>query len=263
MVTPDSSGDAPLVLAAQRGDEAAFRDLVERHRPALHAHCYRMLASPYDADEAVQEALVRAWKGLPRFEGRSTVRTWLFRIATRTAIDVARGRARRELPIGAFAPSAPGDSPGPADHDVTWMVPYPTAEASAGLSPEATYLERESLELAFVAALQYLPAQQRAAFLLCDVLRYPAALAAEMLETTVAGVNSRLQRARAELRRRRTAASQVAEVERLGDATLRDLASRYARAIEESDLKALLDLLAEDAYWSMPPLRGWFDGREA
>jgi RNA polymerase sigma-70 factor (ECF subfamily) len=249
--------ETALVRAAQDGDEQAFQALVERHRSSLHAHCYRMLASPYDADDAVQEALVRAWTGLPQFRGESSLRTWLFRIATRTALDVATGRGRRELPIGAYPPSRAGHLPGEVGDEIAWIGPYPTG------SPESAYLEHEVIEIAYIAALQYLPAHQRAVFLLRAVLKFPAAQVAEMLGTTVAGVNSRLQRARSEIRKRLPLVDQRTERAALGEGGERDLASRYARAIEEGDLQTLLDLLAADASWSMPPLRAWFKGHEA
>jgi RNA polymerase sigma-70 factor (ECF subfamily) len=249
--------ESTLVRAAQDGDEEAFQALVDRHRAALHAHCYRILASPYDADDAVQEALLRAWTGLPRFQGLSSLRTWLFRIATRTALDVATGRGRRELPVGSFAPARAGEAPGEPAHEIAWMGPYPTA------TPETAYLEHESVEIAYIAALQHLPAHQRAVFLLREVLRFPAAEVAEILGTTVAGVNSRLQRARGELRRRLPLIDQRTERSTLGAAAERELASRYARAIEEGDLETLLTLLADDASWSMPPLKSWFKGHDA
>ena len=267
MTTSDvpKSEEQVLLDAARQGSEAAFRDLVEVHRSELHGHCYRMLGSVHDAEDAVQDAVLRAWRALPRFEGRSSVRTWLFKIATNTAIDTATRRGRRELPISFGPPTGTGLDPGPERHDVRWMEPYPNAffgipEGPA--SPEARYEQRESVELAFVAALQHLPAQQRAVLILRDVLGFSAREVAEILETTVAAANSSLQRARG-------AAgalprwSQQEMLRSLGDEAVNDLASRYSRAIENRDIETLLSLLTEDASWAMPPVAGWYQGHEA
>ena len=242
----DQPGQTALLVAAREGDDRAFATLVGGRRGELHAHCYRMLASPDDADDAVQETLLRAWRSLASFEGRSSLRTWLFRIATNAALDLASRRARRELPVGFGPPAAHGGSPGD----------------EAGL-PEATFEAHEDLELAYVAALQHLPTRQRAVFLLREAIDLSAAETAEALGTTVAAVNSSLQRARSELRYRLPAVSQAIQLSRLGEGAARDLAERYARAIEIGDLEGLLELLTEDASWSMPPLAGWFCGREA
>ena len=254
-----------LLDSARRGDEDAFRDLVEIHRAELQGHCYRMLASVHDAEDAVQDALLRAWRSLPRFEGRSSIRTWLFKIATNTALDTAMRRGRRELPLDHGPPTGAGHGPGPEVHEVLWMEPYPdtffgVSEGSA--SPEARYERRESVELAFVAALQHLPAQQRAVLILRDVLGFSAREVAEMLETTVAAANSSLQRARVAataLPRR----SQQETLRSLGDDEINDLASRYSRAIENGDIDTLLSMLTEEASWAMPPVAGWYRGHEA
>jgi RNA polymerase sigma-70 factor (ECF subfamily) len=257
----DQPGQTALLVAAREGDDRAFATLVGGRRGELHAHCYRMLASPDDADDAVQETLLRAWRSLASFEGRSSLRTWLFRIATNAALDLASRRARRELPVGFGPPAARGESPGNALTEVPWMGPYPTGHQEAGL-PEATFEAHEDLELAYVAALQHLPTRQRAVFLLREAIDLSAAETAEALGTTVAAVNSSLQRARSELRYRLPAVSQAIQLSRIGEGA-RDLAERYARAIEMGDLEGLLELLTEDASWSMPPLAGWFCGREA
>ena len=251
-----------LLLAAREGDDRAFATLVEARRGELHAHCYRILASADDADDAVQEALLRAWRSLSSFEGRSSLRTWLFRIATNAALDLAARRARRELPVGFGPPAAPGGSPGKARGEVPWMGPYPAGRHGDGL-PEATFEAHEDLELAYIAALQHLPARQRAVFLLREALDLSAAEIAEALGTTVTAVNSALQRARSELRCRLPPASQAVQLSRLGEGAARELAARYARAIETGDVEAMLELLTDDASWSMPPLAGWFQGREA
>ena len=254
--------DERLLGAAQRGDDAAFATLVAPRRAELHAHCYRMLASIDDADDAVQEALVRAWRALPRFEARSSLRTWLFRIATRTALDIATGRARRELPVSFGEPTPDGVHPGEPSTEVPWMTPYPVGPLLGSLGdPEAHVAAREHIELAFVAALQHLPAPQRAAFILRVVLDFSAAETAVILETTVAAVNSSLQRARARIAVLLPEGSQALELGSLGEERVRQLAARYARAIELSDVDALLELLTEDVSWSMPPLTSWYRGR--
>jgi RNA polymerase sigma-70 factor, ECF subfamily len=256
-----SSDEQELLRAAKEGDEESFRALVEGRRAELHAHCYRMLASPDDADDAVQEALVRAWKALPRFEGRSSIRTWLYKITTNTALDIASGRSRRELPIG-FGPSAGfGEMPGDPITEIAWMGPYPDRDFDSPDLPESRYAARETIELAYVAALQHLPAPQRAVFILREVLGFRAVETAELLDTSVAAVNSSLQRARVQLSGRLPEVSQASEMLAMGDRAIRELASQYARAIEESDIELLLSLLTEDASWSMPPLVSWFRGR--
>jgi RNA polymerase sigma-70 factor, ECF subfamily len=247
---------------ARRGDESAYRELVEVHRAELHAHCYRMLASVHDAEDAVQDALVRAWRGLSRFEGRSSVRTWLFKIATNTALDIGRRRARRELPLD----HGPGESPGAPIFETFWVEPYPDemlGRSDGFASPEARYELRESIELAFVAALQFLPANQRAVLILRDVLAFSAAEVAELLDTTVPAVNSALQRARVAAATRLPERSQQAKLRALRGEEISDLAERYAEAIETGDLEALLSLLTENATWAMPPVATWFRGREA
>jgi RNA polymerase sigma-70 factor (ECF subfamily) len=258
----DQPGQTALLVAAREGDDRAFATLIGGRRGELHAHCYRMLASPDDADDAVQETLLRAWRSLASFEGRSSLRTWLFRIATNAALDLASRRARRELPVGFGPPAAHGESPGDVRTEVPWMGPYPAGRYEAGL-PEATFEAHEDLELAYVAALQHLPARQRAVFLLREAIDLSAAEIAEALGTTVAAVNSSLQRARSELRFRLPPVSQAIQLSRLGEGAACDLAERYARAIETGDLEGLLELLTEDASWSMPPLAGWYSGREA
>jgi len=255
-----------LLNAARRGDEDAYRELVESHRAELHAHCYRMLASVHDADDAVQEALVRAWKGLSRFESRSSVRTWLFRIATNTALDAAHGRARRELPVSLFPAAGPGEGPGDPLHETPWMEPYPDQLLGASetlASPEARYESRESLELSFVAALQHLTAQQRAVLIIRDVLGFSAIETAELLDTTVPAVNSLLQRARGAAATRLPERSQQDSLRAMGDERIRELAERYAAAIAHNDVDGLCSMLTADATWSMPPHPHWFSGRSA
>ncbi len=240
------------LAAARAGDDAAFTRLVAPLRAELHAHCYRMVGSVHDADDALQDALVRAWRGIARFEGRSTLRSWLYSVATRTCLDAVRGRGRRALPVD-LGPAADrpviGDAP---RTDVAWLGPYP----DTGLS----YEQRESVELAFVAALQHLPGNQRAALLLVEVLGFSPAEIAEMMDTTVASVTSALQRARATADRRIPPPTQQQALRTIGDARVRQIVGGFAAALERGDADALVALLTEDVTWSMPPLPHWYAG---
>ena len=255
------SNENDLLHAAMEGNQEAFSALVEERRSELHAHCYRMLASVEDADDAVQEALIRAWKALPRFEARSSIRTWLYKITTNTALDIMAGRARRELPVGFGPPIESGDALSDPTTDIAWMSPYPGSGAPE--LPESRYAACETIELAFVATLQHLGAHQRAVFILRDVLGFRSTDTADLLDMSVASVNSSLQRARIKVDKLLPARSQAAELGAVGARAVRELASRYARAIEESNLDLLLSLLTEDASWSMPPLASWYRGRRA
>ena len=255
-----------LLTAAQQGDEAAFGSLITPFRGELHAHCYRMLGSVHDADDALQEALLRAWRGVDRFEGRSAPRSWLHRIATNTCLDAIAQRPKRALPFDYGPPREPGDDACVPVDEAVWLEPYPDTQLGleAGCAaPEARYEQREALELAFVAALQHLPARQRAALILRDVLGFSAREVAESLEATTAAVNSALQRARATLDDRLPARSQQASIRALGDARLRALVGRFIDAFERGDVDAILDLLAEDASFCMPPYPSWCQGRDA
>src|SRR6266513_1836105 len=227
MSTSPTSAPRPeleLLEAARGGREEAFAQLVEPHRAQLHAHCYRMLGSVHDAEDALQEALLRAWRGLPRFEGRSSLKSWLYTIGTNTALNAIEKRPKRVLPID-YGPAAdPHQGPGEPIVESVWVEPY--ADDRFGLEdglagPEARYEQRESVELAFVAALQHLPANQRAVLILREVLGYSAKEAAEALETTTASVNSALQRARAAVEERLPEESQQETARALGDDGLR------------------------------------------
>src|SRR6478672_5297809 len=195
-----SAPERELLTAARGGDEGAFQRLVDPYRGQLHAHCYRMLGSVHDAEDALQEALLRAWRGLSGFEGRSSLRSWLYTIATNTSLNVIEKRPKRVLPIDYGPPADPHEGPGEPIVESVWVEPYP--DDKVGLedgfaAPEARYEQRESIELAFVAALQNVPANQRAVLILREVLGFSAKESADMLETSVASVNSALQRARA------------------------------------------------------------------
>jgi RNA polymerase sigma-70 factor, ECF subfamily len=253
-----------LLEAGRRGDEDAYRRLVEPYRRELHAHCYRMLGSVHDAEDALQDALLRAWRGLPRFEGRSSLRSWLYRIATNTCLDVVARRPKRVLPID-YAPADPHDGPGEPLVESVWLEPYPDERLvpeDGFASPEARYEQRESIELAFVAALQHLPARQRAVLILREVLGFSAREVADTLETTTASVNSALQRARATVEERLPEQSQQATLRSLGDDRVRELVTSYVDAWQRGDVEAVVALLAEDAAFTMPPLRTWFRGRD-
>jgi len=254
-----------LLEAAQGGDEDAFAGLVEPHRGELHAHCYRMLGSVHDAEDALQDAHLRAWRGLGRFEGRSSLRSWLYTIATNTCLDAIARRPKRVLPVD-YGPAAdPHDGPGEPIVESIWVEPYP--DEKLGLedgyaAPDARYEQREAVELAFIAALQHLPANQRAVLILREVLGFSAKEVAESLETTVASVNSALQRARAAVDERLPEQSQQATLRSLGDDALRDIVDRYVDAWERNDVDAVVELLAEDATFAMPPLATWFGPRD-
>jgi RNA polymerase sigma-70 factor (TIGR02960 family) len=251
-------------------DEEAFEELVASHRTELYAHCYRMLGSVQDAEDALQESLLGAWRGIAGFEGRSSLRTWLYRITTNACLrQIARRPQRMRSP-----------DHGPPRHDVEdlgapvagpvwvepWLEPDELAEVPAsdpgGADPAVDYLRREGVELAFVAALQHLPGTQRAVLILREVLDFSAAEVARILDTTPASVNSALQRARKAVDERVPEVSQQAELATLGTDGQRELVDAFVTAWEEADLDGLLRLLAEDARFTMPPLPAWFSGRE-
>jgi RNA polymerase sigma-70 factor (ECF subfamily) len=235
---------------ARAGDEDAFARLIEPLRGQLHAHCYRMLGSTHDADDALQDALLRAWQGLGAYAGRGSLRAWLYAVATRTCLDLAAARGRRALPmdLGPSSDHAVLDSP--ARDDLAWLEPY----------PDTAYERRESVELAFVAALQHLPGNQRAALLLFDVLGFSAAEIATMMKTTTTSVNSALARARRLVAERVPPVSQQRTLRDIGDAGVRRIVTQYATALERGDAAGLIALLTSDVTWSMPPLPHWYQG---
>ena len=265
LIASPSTAEPALLEAARAGDEQAFARLVEPYRSELSAHCYRMLGSVHDAEDALQEALVRAWRGLARFEGRSSLRSWLYTIATNTSLNLIERRPKRVLPIDYSGAADSHDALGLPPLESVWVEPFP--DAGLGLedgyaAPEARYELRESVELAFVAALQNLPANQRAVLILREVLGFSAAEVAEALDTTVASVNSALQRARKTVDERLPDQSQQATLRSLDDQQLREIVEGYMEAMERGDVEAVMSLLAEDAVWSMPPLPAWYTGSE-
>ena len=254
-----------MLVAARRGDPTGFERLVSRYRRELYAHCYRMLGSVQDAEDALQESLLGAWRGLASFEGRSSVRAWLYSITTNACLRLISRTPRRMLSSDYSPPRRNTDDLGSFVTGSIWVEPWPDedpAGESVELDPEARYLQRESVELAFVAALQYLPGTQRAALILRDVLQFPSAEVARILDTTPTAVNSALQRARKAVRERLPEKTQRAEVEAIGTDGQRELVDAFMRAWERADVAALVDLLTEDARFTMPPLPAWFLGRQ-
>jgi RNA polymerase sigma-70 factor (ECF subfamily) len=257
--------EADVLAAARTGDEDAFTALVEPYRRELNAHCYRMLGSVYDAEDALQESLIRGWRALARFEGRSSLRSWLYTIATNACLDQIARRPKRMLPID-YGPAAdPHTPPGDPIVESVWLEPYPDemlGREDGYAAPEASYERREGVELAFIAALQHLGPNQRAVLILREVLGFSAKETAGMLETTVASVNSALQRARAAVEERVPEQSQQASLRAVGEDAVRELVDRYIDAWERCDVEAFAAMLTEDATFAMPPLSTWYRGRQ-
>jgi RNA polymerase sigma-70 factor, ECF subfamily len=232
---------------------------LEQHRSELTGYCYRMLGSPFEAEDAVQETMIRAWRGYERFEGRSALRSWLYRIATNVCFDMLSGRQRRARPMDLGPAVAPVVENLNTLPEVTWIQPVPDRLLEPEGDPAELAVARETIRLAFVAALQHLPPRQRAVLILCEVLRWQATEVAELLETSVASVNSALQRARATL-----ASSEIAADDPMPalDAADRALLERYVVAFERYDMEALTELIREDAIQSMPPFDMWLKGRD-
>jgi RNA polymerase sigma-70 factor, ECF subfamily len=232
---------------------------LEQHRSELTGYCYRMLGSPFEAEDAVQDTFLRAWRAFDRFEGRAAFRSWLYRIATNVCLDMLNSRNRRARPMD-FGPAVePIESNLNTLPEVTFIEPIPTSLISAESDPAELAVQRDTIRLAFVAALQHLPSRQRAVLILCEVLRWKASEVAELLDTSVASVNSALQRARATLEQREIEATDaVAPM----DPEQKDFLERYVDAFERYDVDALTALLREDATQSMPPFDMWLSGRE-
>jgi RNA polymerase sigma-70 factor, ECF subfamily len=255
-----------LLDAARQGDEDAFARLVEPHRGLLDAHCYRMLGSVDDAEDAVQDALLRAWRAIARFEGRSSLRTWLYTIATNVCLKAIERRPKLVLPVDYGPPTDPHEGVAPPLVESVWIEPYPDerlglVEALAG--PEARYEQRESVELAFIAALQLLPARQRAVLILRDVLGFSGEEVARALETTPDAVYSALQRAHKSVDARLPERSQQATLRALGDDALRGIVDAFVAAWERGDVDAVAAMLAQEAIIAMPPMPTWYQGRDA
>ena len=261
---PDGGGQGRLAgtgtVAGTPGNDE-FARLIEPFRPELLAHCYRMLGSVYDAEDQVQDTLVRAWRSYGDFEGRSSLRTWLYRIATNACLRAIENRGRRPLPSGLTSASETTDgSLPPVRPEVSWLQPFPDALLPGGpADPAAIAVSREGVRLALIAALQYLPARQRAVLILRDVLGWRAAEVADLLGTSTPAANSVLQRARTQLRQAAPAEDEMREPD---DAGKRALLDRYAAAFENADVAALMTLLREDAVLEMPPQPVWFAGRD-
>jgi RNA polymerase sigma-70 factor, ECF subfamily len=232
---------------------------LEQHRKELTGYCYRMLGSPFEAEDAVQDTFLRAWRGFERFEGRAAFRSWLYRIATNVCLDMLSGRQRRARPMDLGPAVEPAASNLNTREEATWIEPIPMSLVSDETDPAELVAERDTIRLAFVAALQHLPARQRAVLILCEVLRWKASEVAELLGTSVASVNSALQRARATLEDRHITPTDAPEVM---NPEQKDLLARYVDAFQRYDINALSSLIREDASQSMPPYDMWLSGRE-
>jgi RNA polymerase sigma-70 factor, ECF subfamily len=243
-----------MTKAIRDADGESFAELIDPYRRELHAHCYRMLGSVHDADDALQETLLRAWRGRSGFEGRSSLRSWLYAIATNASLRILEGRKRRELPGGAGNGDDPRAPLAQPLAESVWIEPYP--------DELLRYEDREGVELAYVAALQLLPPNQRAALILREVLGFSAREVAKILETSVAAVNSALQRARAKLEREHPARSQQETLRALGDERSRELVARFVDAWNRADVAGIVAMMSEDASFSMPPLPTWFRGKD-
>jgi RNA polymerase sigma-70 factor (ECF subfamily) len=242
-------------------DENAFAQLVEPLRGELTAHCYRMLGSVQEAEDQVQETYLRAWRGFNGFENRSSIRTWMYRIATNVCLTALDGRQRRPMPTGLGQPSSDPYGTLDARPEIGWLEPLPDAVVWAGQAadPADEVVDRESVRLAFIAALQHLTPAQRAVVILRDVLAWQASEVAELLDMSVAAVNSSLQRARAQLHKM----DPEAGAEPISDERAKELLADYVAAFENYDVKRIVQLLAKDAVWEMPPYVGWYRGAEA
>jgi RNA polymerase sigma-70 factor, ECF subfamily len=258
--SPDAS-DRALIARACGGDREAFAALVAPYRRGVHIHCYRMLGSMHDAEDLLQETLLRAWRGLGRFEERSSFRGWLYRIATNACLDTLKRRRRRLLPDGYVSPDDPSTPPAPPAEEALWLDPYPDVllDAHEAADPQRRYEARESIELAFITAIHRLSPRQRAVLVLRDALDFSARETAEMLGTSLASVNSTLHRARVAI----GASDSMDSGARTHAGDEAALVARYVKAWETADVDSLVALLREDARMTMPPTPSWYLGREA
>jgi RNA polymerase sigma-70 factor (ECF subfamily) len=251
-----------IVSAAIAGDEAAFAQLIERYRGELQVHAYRMLGSLEDAQDALQEASLRAWNGRATFRRQSTFRAWLYKITTNACLRALERRPPRLLSYDAVPAASTGARPGPPA-DLPWLQPYPDLALDQGPQPADAVVARETIELAFLAAIQHLPPRQRAVLILRDALDWPAADAAAVLDISLAAVNSALQRARSTLQERLPTARLEWPAAAGAEAEERSLLRTYMEAFERHDAGQLVALLREDVRLAMPPIPTWYDGRDA
>jgi RNA polymerase sigma-70 factor, ECF subfamily len=263
--TPRQAEEGAVIAAARAGDQAAFTALVDRHRRELHVHCYRILGSFEDAEDLVQETFLRAWRNRESFQGRSTFRAWLYRIATNACLDALAHRQRHAPPPWS-APTAPAMTSAPVpDPEIAWLQPYPDRllepAAPGDAEPDALLVARETIELAFLVAIQHLPPRQRAVLILRDVLGWSARDTASLLEASVGAANSALQRARATMRQQLPPRRLDWAAAPDPSAEERAVLQRYMDAHERADVTALAELLASDARMSMPPYAMWLHGR--
>ena len=257
-----ADSERELVAAAAAGDEGAFRRIVDPVRPDLQLLCYRMLGSFHDAEDVLQDALVKAWRGMKSYDQRSTFSTWIYRVTTNACLDALRTRRRRVLPQDVGDARDPQDGLGEQQHDVPWLEPYPDAQLRGSDDPAAAMELRESVRLAFVRALQILPPRQRAVLILRDVLDWTASEVASTLGTSVAATNSLLQRARVTAARHGSGRLDGSP-HSVRDEQQAAMAVRYVRAWEDGDIDAIVSMLTADATHAMPPWPAWFVGRQA
>jgi RNA polymerase sigma-70 factor (ECF subfamily) len=252
-----------LLAAARDGDQDAFARLIDPYRRELQAHCYRMLGSAADAEDALQDSLLGAWRGLPHFEGRSSLRSWLYTIATNACLRAIERRPKRVLPIDYGPPADPHDARALPLVESVWVEPFADVVLADPATPAARYEQREAVELAFIAALQHLPARQRAVLILRDVLGFSARETAEALDTTPVSIDSALQRAHKAVDARLPERSQQKTLRSLDDGDLKRVVEGFVDAWERADVDAIVSMLARDAVFAMPPEPTWFAGRDA
>ena len=257
---------AKHLAAAQNGDANAFSELTEPYRRELQVHCYRILGSLHEAEDVVQETMLKAWKRLDSYEGRASFRAWLYKIATNTCLDLLdQRRSRRLLPPNVSPASDPGTSILPPAVEMTWLEPFPDEwlRDTSAVNPEARYTDLESISLSFMTALQYLPPRQRAVLILRDVLDFSANETADVLEITVSSANSALHRARVTLAQRYQGHELESSRSSMNDERTQWLLDHFVQAWETADVQGLVALLKEDAMLAMPPSPSWYQGREA
>jgi RNA polymerase sigma-70 factor, ECF subfamily len=257
MATQTHEQHTALATDPEAPEVCDFPQVTDPYRRELLAHCYRMTGSVHDAEDLVQETYLRAWRAYHGFEGRSSVRTWLYRIATNVCLTALEGRGRRPMPVGLGAPASDATRPVEQNGEIPWLEPVPDSMVDSA-DPATVVTDRDTIRLAFVAALQHLPARQRAVLILRDVLRWRAAEVAGALETTTASVNSALQRAHATMEKANLSADTVSEP----TPEQKEMLDRYVQAFWDKDIGAIVSMLTEDAIWEMPPYTAWYQGAE-